>query len=199
MIREFKERNGNIVKYDDTLYEDTNLTFYRILRYIGPQNKRPVIPSGVRSCERMFENCTALKEAPEIPSGVTYCSEMFKNCTSLTVAPEIPKGVINCSCMFSGCTSLTQAPVIPDSVIDCEGIFEGCTSLNSSTPKEPVVSCELSLNTVMKLLSLAAERGITAKELQEYISNYKSCITSNMDAYNLPPDEQALAVFDLYF
>lgn len=57
----------------------------------------------------------------------------------------------------------------------------------------------LSARMIIKLHNIAQRHSIPEEQLLGFIKNFKSTITSNMRAANLDSDEQALAIFKLYF
>ena len=57
----------------------------------------------------------------------------------------------------------------------------------------------LSAKMIIKLHNIAQRHSIPEEQLLGFIKNFKSTITSNMDASSLNSDEQALAIFKLYF
>lgn len=57
----------------------------------------------------------------------------------------------------------------------------------------------LAHDTVKELVVRAQVKEIKAAALVSFIRDFRLVITSNMEAYKLPIDEQALAIFDVYF
>lgn len=57
----------------------------------------------------------------------------------------------------------------------------------------------LSAKMIIKLHNIAQRHSISEEQLLGFIKNFKSTITSNMNASALNSDEQALAIFKLYF
>jgi hypothetical protein len=128
-----------------------------VIRYIG-DSPNPVIPEGIRRCDRLFVNCTLIEVAPVIPESVRYCNRMFANCTNLRTVYNLPKKLFecrgmfenctsletspqlgcirDCSYMFNGCSSLKIAPEIPNNANDCRGMFKNCVNINNA-PKIP--------------------------------------------------------------
>lgn len=212
VIKQFEEKNGNIVEYDDKLFTVCGHNSNKYLSYIGLQNIKPVIPYGLTSCERMFEDCEELVEAPDIPDTVRNCNCMFTNCYKLRKAPRIPYGVVTCRYMFDNCIEIEVPPKIPESVVNCEGMFRKCLALqelpviplsvqecNYMFYKCPINPFTISSETKEAIKQKFKEKDIVYARFYEYLLNYKTVVSSTLDTMNMSDDELALSLIDTYF
>lgn len=93
--------------YDDSSYSGLENTYQNCTSIVIP----PKLPKAIYSY-RVFDGCTALKQAPVIQIGTKYPYYMFRNCTSLLAPASIPASVYGVRSIYQGCTNMTGEMII---------------------------------------------------------------------------------------
>jgi len=125
-LEKFTDKFGVTVEYDPALFKVVDEGGTKRLWYIGPQNVKPVIPTGITCIDFMFKDNTALVTAPDMPEGIKSCKGTYYGCTALKDVGRVPDSAQDCDIMFAKCTSLTEAPTVPKGA-SCMGMFDGCS------------------------------------------------------------------------
>lgn len=160
--------------------------------------------------ERMFYNCSSIKEVPELPAttaSVSCYQQMFQGCSSIQKTPELPATSISASCyqqMFQGCSSLVYPPTLPATTLGdtCyNGMFSGCTALTSA-PTLPATTLAPNCygNMFANCTSLVSAPTLPATTMKDYCysSMFAGC-TSLTSAPALPATTLAPSCYNYMF